>query len=108
MEPIITSITEQDPMENEEALIDRDVDVFYVKITISPISMSRRNLSDKVGRSISFLEIVQATIVPYVVEIEFPFPEFVGWCIEQYSHEERVVLNKQGSLVLCRIERLSI
>jgi hypothetical protein len=108
MEPIITSVTEQDPVENEEALIDRDTDVFYVEITISPIFVSRSNLSDKVGRCISFLEAVQATIVPYVVEIDFPFPEFVGWCTEQYAHEERIIVNKQGSLVLCRIERLSI
>jgi hypothetical protein len=70
--------------------------------------VSIRNVSDKVGRSIPFLEAVQATIVPYVVEIDFSFPEFLGWCTEQYSHEERVVVNKQGSLVLCRIKRLSI
>jgi hypothetical protein len=74
MDPIITSVTEQDPVENEEALIDRDTDVFYVEITISPISVSRSNLSDKVGRCISFLEAVQATIVPYAVEIAFSFP----------------------------------
>jgi hypothetical protein len=108
MDPIITSVTKQDPVENEEALIDRDTDVFYVEITISPISVSRSNLSDKVGRCISFLEAVQATIVPYAVEIAFPFPKFIGWCTEQYSHEERVIVNKQGSEVLCRVESLSI
>jgi hypothetical protein len=108
MDPIITSVTEQDPVVNEEALIDRDSDVFDTEITISPISVSRSNLSDKVGRCIPFLEAVQATIVPYVVEIAFPFPEFIGWCTEQYSHEERVVVNKRGSEVMCRVESLSI
>jgi hypothetical protein len=108
MDPIITSVTKQDPVENEEALIDRDADVFYVEITISPIFVSRRNLSDKVGRCIPFLEAVQATIVPYPVKIAFLFPKFIGWCIEQYSHEERVVVNKRGSKVLCRVESLSI
>jgi hypothetical protein len=73
MDPIITSVTEQDPVVNEEALIDRDSDVFDTEITISPISVSRSNLSDKVGRCIPFLEAVQATIVPYAVEIAFPF-----------------------------------
>jgi hypothetical protein len=108
MDPIITSVTEQDPTTNEESLIDRDADVFDVEITSSPIFVSRRNLFNKVGRNISFLEVVQATIVPYVVEIYFMFPEFIGWCAEQYSHEERVVVNKQGSEVLCRVETLSI
>jgi hypothetical protein len=108
MDPIITSVTEQDHVLNEEAIIDRDSNAFDTEITISLISVSRRNLSDKVGMCISFLEVVHATIVPYVVEIAFPFPEFIGWCTEQYSHEERVVVNKQGSEVMCRIEILSI
>jgi hypothetical protein len=93
---------------NEEALIDRDSYIFYAEITISPIFVSRRNLSDKVGKCIPFLEVVQATIVPYAVEIAFSFPKFIGWCAEQYSHEERVIVNKRGSEVLCRVESLSI
>jgi hypothetical protein len=95
-------------VENEEALIDRDSNVFYNEITISSISVSRRNQSNKVGRCISFLEEFQATIVPYVVEFSLPFPKFICWCIEQHSHEERVVVNKQGSEVMCRVESLSI
>jgi hypothetical protein len=93
---------------NKEALIGREVDVFDVKITISPIFVSISNLSNKVGICIPFLEKVQATIVPYVVEIAFSFPKFIGWCAEQYSHEERVVVNKRGSEVLCRVESMSI
>jgi hypothetical protein len=81
---------------------------FDTEITISPISVSRANLSDNVGRQIPFLEAVQASIVPYVVEVAFPFPEFIGWCAEQYSQEEKVVLNKLGSEVLCRVDSLSI
>jgi hypothetical protein len=108
MDPIITSVTEQDPVSNEEALIDRDSDVFDTEITISPISVSRSNLSDNVGKHIPFLEAVQASIVPYVVEVTFPFPEFIGWCAEQYSQEEKVVVNKQGSEVMCRVESMSI
>jgi hypothetical protein len=69
METIITSIIEQDPVANEESLIDRDTNVFYVEITISLIFVSISNLSDKVGGSISFLEAVQATIVPYSFKI---------------------------------------
>jgi hypothetical protein len=72
---------------NEKSLIDRDSDVFYTKITISPISMSRRNLFDKVGKCIPFLEAIHDTIVPYSIEIDFSFPEFIGWCVEHYSHE---------------------
>jgi hypothetical protein len=56
MDPIITSVAEQDPVENEEALIDRDTDVFDVEITISPICVSISNLSNEVGRCIPFLE----------------------------------------------------
>jgi hypothetical protein len=63
-------------------------------------------MSDKVGRCILFLEVVDTTIVPYDVEIAFSFPEFIGWCAEQYSHEERVIVNKKGSEVMCRVESL--
>ena len=94
-------------MTNEESLINQDSDVFDTEITISSIFVSRSNLSDKVGRCIPFLEVVETTIVPYDVKIAFPFPEFIGWCAEQYSHEERVVVNKQGSEVMCRVESLS-
>jgi hypothetical protein len=58
MDPIITSVTEKDPMMNEEALIDRDSYVFDTEIAILPIFVSRRNLSDNVGRHIPFLEAV--------------------------------------------------
>jgi hypothetical protein len=61
MDFIITSVTEQDPVSNEEALIDQDSDVFDTEITISPIFVSRRNMFDNVGRRIPFLEAVQAT-----------------------------------------------
>jgi hypothetical protein len=108
MDPIITSVTEQDHMENEESLIDRDSNIFYTKITISPISMSRSNMSDKVGRCISFLEAVQSTIVHYAIEITFLFPEFIGCCAKQYSHEEIFIVNKRGSEVMCRVENFSI
>jgi hypothetical protein len=108
MDPIIISVTKKDHVANEEALIDRDSYLFDTEITISPISMSISNIYDKVGRCILFLEEVQATIVPYAVEIYFPFTEFIGWCDKQYSLEERVVVNKRGSEVFCRVESLSI
>jgi hypothetical protein len=82
MDHIITSVIEKDLLLNEEALIDRDSDIFDTKITISPISVSRRKFSNNVGRRIPFLEALQSTIVPYVVEVTFPFPEFIGWCTE--------------------------
>jgi hypothetical protein len=58
MDLIITSVTKQDLVVNEESLIDRDSDVFDTEITISPISVSKRNMSDNVGRCIPFLEVV--------------------------------------------------
>jgi hypothetical protein len=108
MDPIITSVVEKDPTSNEEYLIDKDSNVFDLEITISSISVSRDNLSDNVGKHIPFLEEFQATIVPYTVEVTFPFPKFIGWCVEQYSREDKVVLNKLGSEVLCRVDSLSI
>lgn len=108
IDPIVLSVAEQDPESNEEALIDRDAYIFDLDITISPISMSRGNLVDIRGKSIPFLEAVQASIVPYAVKLSFLFHEFVGWCVEQYSHSERVIVNKQGSQGLCRIDNLSV
>jgi hypothetical protein len=61
-------------MSNEESLIDRDSNVSDTEITISPISVSRDNIFINVGKQIPFLEAVHDTIVPYVVEVVFPFP----------------------------------
>jgi hypothetical protein len=108
MDPVIFSVIEQDPPPSEESLIDRDSDVFDTEITISPVSVSRVNMSDHVGRKLPFLEVVQASIVPYAIEVTFPFPEFIGWCAEQYSQEQKVILNRLGSEVLCRINCPSI
>jgi hypothetical protein len=108
MDPIILSVVEKDSMSSEEVLIDRYLDVFDTEITISPISVSRANLFDNVGKQIPFIEVVHATIFPYTLEVAFPFPKFIGWCRNQYSQEDKVVLNKQGSKVLCRVEILSI
>jgi hypothetical protein len=106
--PIILSITEQDHAPKEETLIDRDSDIFDTEITVSPIFVSRANLLDNVEKRIPFLEAAQSSIAPYVIEIAFPFPEFIIWCAKQYSQEERVILNKFGSEVLCRVDNPSI
>jgi hypothetical protein len=106
--PVVLSMKEQDSTSKEEALIDKDSDVFYTEITVSPISVSRSNLLDNVGKHIPFLEAAQASITPYTIEVIFPFPEFVRWCAKQYSQEEKVILNKLGSEVLCEIDSPSI
>ena len=106
--PVILSVNEQDIASREEALIDRDSDVLDTEITVSPVSVSRLNLLDNVGKWMPFLRMTQASITPYVVEVVFPFPEFVSWCAEHFSQEERVILNKLGSEVLCEIDSPSI
>jgi hypothetical protein len=83
--PVILSMNEQDIASIEEALIDRDFNVFDTEITILLISVSRSNLLDNVGKLILFLETAQSSITPYVVEVVFLFPEFISWCAEQYS-----------------------
>ena len=67
MDLVIMSVIDQDLASKEESLIDKESYVFDTKITVSPVSVSRANLSDNVGRQIPFLEAVQASIVPYVV-----------------------------------------
>jgi hypothetical protein len=102
------SIETKIPMSKEESLIDRDSDVFDTEIIVSHISVSRANFSNNVGKYIPFLEVVQATIVPYTIKLAFPFLEFMDWCTEKYSREENIVINKLGFEVLCRVESLSI
>ena len=65
--PVIFFVNEQDIASREEALIDRDSDVFDTEITVSPISVSRSNLLDNVRNCIPFLGMAQASITPYVV-----------------------------------------
>ena len=70
--------------------------------------MSRSNLLDNVGKHIPFLKVAQASIIPYIVEMVFPLPEFLSWCAERYSQGERVILNKLGSKVLCKLDSPSL
>jgi len=58
MDLVIISIAEKDPMSNEEALIDRYSYVFDTEVTISPISVSKDNMSENVGKKTPFLEAV--------------------------------------------------
>jgi hypothetical protein len=85
--PVVLSVNEQDISSREETLIDRDSDIFYTEITVSPVSVSRSNLLDNVGTHIPFLEVDQASITPYVVEVVFPFHKFVSGCVERYYQE---------------------
>jgi hypothetical protein len=95
--PVIFFVKEEESITKEESLIDRDSGVFDTEITFSPISVSKSNFKDSVGKHILFLKVSQASITPYIVEVVFPFPEFISWCVEQYSYVEKVILNKVGS-----------
>jgi hypothetical protein len=44
----------------------------------------------------------------YATELCFQFPKFIGWCAKQYTESERVVIDKNGSKVLCKIDAMSI
>jgi hypothetical protein len=106
--PAILTLCEQEISSREEALIDSDFDVFDTEIMVSPISVSKSNLLNDVGTHIPFLEVAQASIIPYVIETVFSFPEFMSWCAERYSQEERVILNKLRSKVLCKVDGPSL
>jgi hypothetical protein len=106
--PVVLSVSEPYTPSREDALKDRDSDVFAIVTTISPVSVSKANLLNNVGSHISFLEAARASFTLYVVETIFTFPEFVSWCVERYSQGERVILNKLGSEVLCKVDGPSL
>jgi hypothetical protein len=94
MNLVILFIIEKDSSSKEEAQIDRDSDIFDTEINVSPISVSISNLLDNFRKRMPFLEAGQGSITPYSVKVAFHFPEFISWCAEQYSQEEKVILNK--------------
>jgi hypothetical protein len=108
MDPIVLEVSEQSPENNEEALIDRDNDVCDPEFIVAPISQLRSNLVDVRGKGFPFLESVQASLILYATELCFQFPKFIGWCAEKYSESERVVIDKKGSKVLCKIDVVSV
>jgi len=101
---VVLSMSELDTPSKEDALIDRDSDVFDTLTTISPIFVSKANFLNNVRSHISFLEVAQASFTPYVIETIFPSPKFVNWCAEIYSQGERVILKKLGSEVMCKVD----
>ena len=71
--PNVLSMSEPDISSREDALIDRDSNVFDTVTTVSPVSVSKMNLLNDVESHISFLEAARASFAPYVVETIFPF-----------------------------------
>jgi hypothetical protein len=82
---VVLSLSESDTPSREDALIDRDFDVFDTVTTVSPISVSKAILLNNVGSHISFLEAARASFAPYVVETIFVFPKFMNWYAKRYS-----------------------
>jgi hypothetical protein len=72
--PVVLSVSEPDISSREEALIDRDFDVFDTETMVSPVSVSKENLLNNVGSHIPFLEVARASFAPYVVETSLPIP----------------------------------
>ena len=44
----------------------------------------------------------------FVIESVFSYLEFIEWCVSNYSKLERVIMNSDGSKVLCYINPQSI
>jgi hypothetical protein len=62
--PVVLSVSEPDTPSREDALIDKDSDVFDTVTMVSPISVFKANLLNNVGSHISFLEADQASFSP--------------------------------------------
>jgi hypothetical protein len=65
--PIFLSMSEPDISSREDALIDKDYDIFDTETTVSPIYVSKANFLNNARSHIPFLEVARASFTPYVI-----------------------------------------
>lgn len=86
---------------NQESIVDIECDVFGPIFIINPVSESKKRLHHETSH---FPNSVKPSLSQFTLEQSYPFPEFIQWCVDNYSKTERVIMNSTGLKVLCWVD----
>ena len=59
-------------------------------------------------QNINVVDVARSSIIPFFHEQPYQFSEFVDCCTSNYSYSERVILDSNATIVLCRVNLQSI
>ena len=85
----------------EEVIVDRDGNVFDPIFSVCRISQSKEQLWSFKSQGRDVLNAWNSFMYYFSIEQTLYYPEFVEWCVNNYSPTERVIMNKKllGSFV---------
>ena len=85
---------------DQETIVDIDGEIYKPVITLGHIT----ELKEKIESQNSLIpEQVLIYVKHFTVEPTLPFPEFIHWSSLYFSSIKRVIMNFDGSKVLCQI-----
>ena len=84
----------------EEVIVDREGNIFDLVLSICSISPSKEWLWEFKTRGNDVLNVVGSLLYHFSIEKTLHFPEFVEWCVNNYSLTERVIMNSNTTIIL--------
>ena len=90
---------------NEDYIVDSQGEIFETLLTLGTMKELKQQLFMSSPLIPDQLKVV---INFYTLEPSFLFLEFVQWYVPHYSISERVIMNSNGSKVLCQVNAQTI
>ena len=88
----------------EEHLLDAKYEVFDTILMGEAIETSRGNLEDRKNRGIDTCSVFKSFFHFFSVNQTPQCPEFIEWCVENFSAVEGVIMDRSKSKILCSIQ----
>ena len=93
---------------SKEARTDKDVGVFDTIIINDSIEATQAKLKALQSQGIDPHGMFSSFFFYFSVEQNPSCPEFISWCIENYSQSKGMIMNASRSRILCPINSLNI
>jgi hypothetical protein len=90
---------------DQEAIVDIDGEIYEPVITLGRVTELKQRIETK---NLLIPDQVRTFVKHFTIDSTFPFPEFIHWSASNISSAKRVIMNFDGSNVLCQINLQSI
>ena len=87
----------------EEFIVDGEGNVFDPILSVSSISQSKEQLWSFKSQGRDVFDVWNSIMYYFSIEQTLYYPEFVEWCVNNYSPTGRVIMNKNATRILCQV-----
>ena len=94
--------------EREEVVVDRERNVCDHILSVCSVSVSKEHLWQYNSQGNDILNVCISFLYYFAIEQTLPFPEFVEWCVNNYSSSERVIMSHTTSKILCKVDAKNV